>query len=79
MNDTELVNAWSTLAPSARVRARMEPRVLEWVEAGETSLLREWLGLLKLEPLKGLAYATAGALSLLALTPVGWLTALFLA
>ena len=50
MNDTELVAAWSALEPSSRRRARIETRVLEWIEAGETSLAGEWLGLLKVEP-----------------------------
>jgi len=73
MNETELVSTWSTLEPSSRRRARIETRVFEWIEASETSLAGEWLGLLKVEPLKALAFASVGALSLLLLTPVGWM------
>jgi hypothetical protein len=73
MNDTELMSTWSTLEPSPRCRARIETRVFEWLEASETSLAREWLGLLKVEPLTGLAFASVGALSLVFLTPVGWM------
>ena len=75
MNDMELVSLWSTLEPSARRRARIETRVFEWIEAGETSIAGEWLALLKVEPLTALAYASVGAVSLVLLTPVGWMMA----
>ena len=75
MNDKELIGTWSALEPSARRRARIETRLFEWLEASETSLLGEWLGLLKVEPLTGLAYASVGALSLVLLTPIGWILA----
>jgi hypothetical protein len=75
MNDTELITAWSVLAPSAHRRARIETRVFEWLEARETSLAGEWLSLLKVEPLAGLAYIGIGAVSLLLLTPAGWMMA----
>ena len=73
MNDTELLNLWSALEPSSRRRARIETRVFEWLEASETSLVGEWLWLLKVEPLEVLVYASVGALSLALLSPVGWL------
>jgi hypothetical protein len=75
MNDLEIIGTWSALEPSARRRARIETRVFDWLEASETSLLGEWLGLLKVEPLTGLAYVSVGALSLVLLTPVGWIVA----
>ena len=73
MNDTEIMSLWSALEPSSRRRARIETRVFEWLEASDTSIAAEWLGLLKVEPLAVLAYASVGALALLALTPVGWI------
>jgi len=73
MNDTELRNLWSALEPNGRQRARIETRVFEWLEASETSIAGEWLGLLKVEPLTALAYASVGAVSLLLLTPIGWI------
>ena len=73
MNDMELIGTWSALEPSPRRRARIEKRVLEWLEASETSLAGEWLGLLKVEPLKGLAYVAVGAVSLTLFSPVGWM------
>jgi hypothetical protein len=75
MNDTELMSLWSALEPSTRRRARIETRVFEWLEATETSIAAEWLGLLKIEPLTALAYASIGAISLVLLTPIGWITA----
>jgi hypothetical protein len=72
MNDTELATLWAVLEPGARRRARIETRLFGWLEASETSLAREWLALLSVEPLTGLAYATVGALSVLLFSPVGW-------
>ena len=78
MNDTEIMSLWSALEPTSRSRARIETRVSEWLEASETSIAAEWLGLLKVEPLRALAYASLGAVVLLLLTPVGWIAGLLL-
>lgn len=78
MNEADLAALWSQLGPDTRRRARIETRVFEWLEASETSLAAEWLGLLKVEPVTSLAFAAAGAVSLVLLTPVGWITALIL-
>lgn len=75
MNEIDLTAAWTMLEPDARRRARIETRVFDWLEARETSIAGEWLGLLKVEPLTVLTYAAAGAVSLVLLTPVGWMTA----
>lgn len=73
MNRQELTAQWVTLEPTARQRRRIENRVLEWLEAHETSLAAEWLDLIKVHPVAGLGYAAAGALSLVAVTPLSWL------
>jgi hypothetical protein len=73
MNDTELMSLWSALEPGTRRRARIETRVFEWLEASETSIAAEWLGLIKVEPLMALAYASIGGVALFLLTPVGWI------
>jgi len=75
MNDTELMSLWSALEPSTRRRARIETRLFEWLDASETSIVAEWLGLLKVEPLRALAYTSVGAVSLFLLTPLGWIAA----
>jgi len=73
MTDAEITQLWSALEPSTRERARIESRVLEWVEASETSLLTEWLDLIRVNPIGGLGLAAASALSLLMFTPLGWI------
>ena len=73
MNDADIRQFWSTLEPSARARARIERRVLEWIDASETSLLKEWLDLIKANPIGGMGLAAASALSLMMFTPLGWL------
>jgi hypothetical protein len=78
MTDTEMTELWSTLQPSTRERVRIESRVREWVEASETSLLTEWLVLIRVNPIGGLGLALASALSMLMLTPVGWLASAML-
>ena len=79
MNDTDFTQSWTLLEPDSRRRARIETRVFAWIEASETSLAGEWLGLLKVEPLRGLALASGGAVALLVLlTPVGWMVSFLL-
>jgi hypothetical protein len=45
MNDTDLSQSWDLLEPDSRRRARIETRLFEWLEARETSMVGEWLGL----------------------------------
>jgi len=73
MNDTDFTQSWALLEPDVQRRARIETRLLDWLEASKTSLAGEWLGLLKVEPLKGLAFASVGTVALALLTPVGWI------
>ena len=75
MNEQELTATWLALEPTAPQRRRIEHRVLEWLEAHETSLAAEWLELIKIHPMAGLGYAALGALSLVAVTPLSWLAA----
>ena len=70
---------WSTLEPTPSRRRRIEGQVFSWLEAYETSIVAEWLRLVRIRPLAGLGYATAAALSLLLLSPVGWIVAGLLA
>jgi hypothetical protein len=78
MNEADLAALWSQLEPDRRRRTRIDARVLDWLEASEMSLAGEWLALLKVEPVTGLAFAGVGALSLGLFTPVGWIMALVL-
>ncbi len=78
MNDTELTHLWSGLEPNGRQRTRVETRVFEWIEAGETSLLAEWVNLIRVDPLPGLGFAAMATVSLLMLTPLGWVASAIL-
>ena len=73
MNEQELITRWGALEPTGRQRRRIENRVLEWLDAHETSLTTEWLELVKVHPVAGLGYSMGAALSLVAVTPLGWL------
>ena len=74
MNESELTGTWTALEPTPRQRRRIDARVRVWLEARESSLAAEWLGLLKFNPVTGLGFAAlAGCLVLLA-TPLGWVT-----
>jgi hypothetical protein len=72
MNDSELTGAWAALEPNSRQRRRIEARVRGWLEARESSLLAEWLGLLKVNPIAGLGFAAAAACLVLLATPLSW-------
>jgi hypothetical protein len=73
MNDGELGDAWTTLEPSVQRRRRIDARVFAWLEARDTSLAAEWLGLFRVAPLAGLGLATVSAISIIAAPPLVWL------
>jgi hypothetical protein len=72
MNDDEIEAAWSALEPTPGQRRRIEARVRGWLDARQTSLAAEWLGLLKVRPLAGLGGAAAAACLMLFATPLSW-------
>jgi hypothetical protein len=43
-----------------------------WLEARESSLIAEWLGLIKANPIAGLGLATVAACLVLIATPLSW-------
>jgi hypothetical protein len=71
MNDAG--DIWTTLGPTAQQRRRIDARVTAWLEARDTPLAAEWLGLLKAEPFSAVGLLAASALSLAAATPAVWL------
>jgi hypothetical protein len=75
MDDEYLARAWAALEPSEAERRRIEATVSAWLDARETSLMSEWLGLLRIHPFAALAYAAASAVALLVITPAGWVAA----
>ena len=47
MNDEQLDDVWLTLLPIERQRRRIDGRVFAWLEARDTPLAVEWLGLFR--------------------------------
>ena len=72
MNDEALGNAWTTLEPAAHRRQRIEARVSAWLEARDTSLAAEWLGMFKVAPVPAFGLSMASAVSILAASPFLW-------
>jgi hypothetical protein len=72
MNDEELAGVWATFEPTVRQRRRIEARVLAWLDARDTPLAAEWLGLFKAAPLTTFGLATASAVAIVAVPPLAW-------
>ena len=72
MNDEELADAWTTLEPTVRRRRRIDARVFAWLEAHDTPLAAEWLGLFRVAPFAALGLATVSAVSIVIATPLVW-------
>ena len=75
MIDEELGGVWTTLQPTVSQRRRMDARVFAWLEARDTTLAAEWLGLFKVAPLSTAGLLTASAVSIVFMTPMAWLAA----
>ena len=71
MTDEELGDAWTTLEPTVQRRRRIDARVFAWLEARDTPLAAEWLGLFRVAPFAALGLATVSAVSI-AVTPLVW-------
>ena len=72
MNDEELVDAWTALEPTALQLRRIDARVSAWLDARDTSLAAEWLGLFRVAPFSALGLATVSAVSVVTATPLVW-------
>jgi hypothetical protein len=72
MNDEELGDVWTTLTPPVRRRRRIDAHVSAWLEARDTPLTAEWLGLFRVAPFAALGLATVSAVSIVAATPLVW-------
>jgi hypothetical protein len=77
INDDDFRGVWSTLQPTARQRRRIDGRVFEWLEASDTSLAAEWLGLFRIEPFSAAGLVTVSAvaiaISIVTAPPLVWL------
>jgi hypothetical protein len=73
VNDEELVHAWTILEPTVGQRRRIDARVAAWLDALDTSLAAEWLGLFRVEPFAAFGLVTVSAVSIVTATPLLWL------
>jgi hypothetical protein len=77
MNDEGIGGAWATLEPAFSRRQRIDARVFAWLEAHDTPLAAEWLGLFKAAPLYSAGLVAASVVSLLTAPPLAWLALAF--
>ena len=73
MNDEELAGVWTTIQPAVHQRRRIDAHVVAWLEARDTTLAAEWLGLFKVAPFSAVGLVTVSAVSLATASPVIWL------
>ena len=73
MNDEELGGVWTTLEATGRQRRRIDARVLGWLEARDTPLVAEWLGLFRVAPFSAVGLAAVSAVSIATTAPFFWL------
>jgi hypothetical protein len=76
MNDEDFGGTWATLQPTLRQRQRIAARVDTWLEARDTALAAEWLGLFRIAPFSAAALVAVSAISLATAPPLIWLAAL---
>ena len=73
MNDEELGSVWATLQPTVRRRRRIDTRVFASLEARDTPLAAEWLGLFRAAPLSAVGLVAVSAVSIATAPPLVWL------
>ena len=73
MTDEELAGAWATIAPTVYQRRRIDAHVFAWLEARDTTLAAEWLGLLRLAPFSGAGLVAVSAVTVATAPPLMWL------
>jgi hypothetical protein len=73
MNDEEIGAVWTTLQPTGRQRRRIDAHVFAWLEARDTPLAAEWLGLFRVAPFSAVGLVAVSAVSITIATPLLWL------
>ena len=73
MNDEELGGVWTTFQPTVRQRQRIDARVFTWLEACDTPLAAEWLGLFRVAPFSAVGLVAVSAVSIATAPPLVWL------
>jgi hypothetical protein len=72
MNNDDLAAVWTALQPTVHQRRRVDAHVFAWLEARDTPLAAEWLGLFRLAPFSTAGLVAAGAVSIAAAPPLVW-------
>lgn len=73
MNDESLSEAWTTLGPAEDKRERIDMRLQAWLDARDTPLAAEWLGLVRDAPFPAIGLAAVSAVTIVLTPPVGWI------
>ncbi len=73
MNDDELGGVWTTLQPTVRQRRRVDAHVDAWLEARDTPLAAEWLGLFRVAPFSAVGLLAVSVVSIATASPLLWL------
>ena len=73
MNEADLTGAWTALHPTSLQRQRLQARVFAQLEARDTPLAGEWLGLFRAAPFAAFGMVAVSTASLVLATPVVWL------
>ena len=77
MNDEGIGDAWTTLEPPSAGAGASTRDVFAWLEARDTPLAAEWLGLFRVAPLYSAGLVAVSAVSLLTAPPLAWLALAF--
>ena len=72
MNDEEFAGVWTALEPGVPQRRRIDARVFAWLDARDTPLAAEWLGLFRAAPFAAFGLATVSVVSIVTATPLVW-------
>ena len=73
MNEDDLGAAWTTLQPTTLQRRRLDARMSSWLEARDTPLAAEWIGLFRVAPLPAAGLVAASAVSIVTASPLVWI------
>lgn len=71
MTDQELLDDWALMEPTPEQRRRINTRVFNWLEAKETSMVHEWLGLIRLSPITAAGLLAVSAVAMFVASPLG--------
>jgi hypothetical protein len=73
MNEHDLTATWKSLDPNEATSRRVRTTLEAWLEAHDTSLVAEWVGLFKRDPMVGVGLTAVSGLALGLVSPLAWL------